>query len=835
MPLLSVIVPVFGDAAVLEACLSSIHQSQFQDYELVVADDGSPDAVKIADICERQRARLVRLETRSGPGPARNAAAGIARGEILVFIDSDETVHADSLDRIAAAFASDPSLDALVGSFDLAPGVQGLVAIFRNLLHAHVHHRSAGDISTFWAGCGAVRQSLFEQLGGFRAHPIEDVEFGIRLHQAGGRIRLDPSIQVKHHKAWTLGSMIRTDIFVRAAPWTELMMQSGLPKNLNFRWLDRATVLAAGLLPALAWLAIRYRGAWLGAAAVDLVAVAWMQWPLFRFLSRERGSGFAVASYPAYLAHQLSAAAGLVLGVVRAEVKRDRWLPWVGALALVLVLGVIQGAGGAYQAEFDGFPDEASHFLTGLMLRDYLTQWPYPNPIPWAEQYYLHYPRVAFGHWPPLFHGVEAVWWLFLTPSRFTAMLLIGLLGTAAALAFYRLARRMAPPAWALAATCVLIATPVFQQSAAWVMAEQLSLLLVVLLLDALASLVESGARKDAVKVAVYCGLAILVKGTGFCLVPAPFLALLIAGRRLELRKAVLPALAMTAVCAVWFWAQDPTLRSTLQWAGITGGTPWSLAPLVALAGPGILLVAGAGIVWLARGRESVAASAAATVLSAVAVSFFLRAMAEPRHWIVALPGLLLLGLMLVVRASQLTGQWSRIGATAILIAVMMVPFPWRFYRQHSAGSEQLINQLRLPARLLVSTLSAIREGTWVAMISEREKRPASVVVRSTKSVASVGFNGQHYRLRTNTPAEVEALLDRYAIDMVILDEYGPREVPWPHPLLLRKTVSESRAWRECARVAELYAYCRVEPPKLQRVPVQIDLRNQLGRFITEK
>lgn len=201
----------------------------------------------------------------------------------------------------------------------------------------------------------------------------------------------------------------------------------------------------------------------------------------------------------------------------------------------------------------------------------------------------------------------------------------------------------------------------------------------------------------------------------------------------------------------------------------------------------------------------------------------------------VALPGLLLLGLMLVVWATRLTGQWSRIGATAVLIAAMMVPFPWRFYRQHSAGSEQLINQLRLPARMLVSTLSAVREGAWVAMISEREKRPASVVVRSTKSVASVGFNGGHYRLRTDTPAEVEALLDRYAIDVVILDEYRPQEVPWPHPLLLRKTVIESHAWRECAREAELHAYCRVEPPKLERVPLRIDLRNQLGRIITEK
>ncbi len=834
---LSVIVPVSGDPECLEACLVSIGHSEYRDYELLVADDGSPFPERIAETCDRNGARLVRLENRQGPGPARNAAARLATGDILVFIDADVTVHVRTLSRMAEAFVANPSLDAVVGSYDLTPGCAGRIATFRNLLHAHVHHRSAGEITTFWTGCGAVRRLRFEQLGGF-LHPVEDVEFGARLHEAGGRILLDPSIQVKHHKNWTLASMIRTDIVLRAMPWTELILEHGWPKKLNFRRSDRATVAASALFPALLWLALRHGGVWYGVAAAMPAAVMVLQWPLFRFFARQRGAAFAGASFPLFLVHQLSAAAGFLMGVLRWEVRRDRLVPWVAALAAVLVLGVIQWGGGAFHAEFDGFSDEASHFMTGLMLRDYMLQWPFPSPRVWAEQYYIHYPRVALGHWPPLFHLVEAAWWLFLPPSRSTVMLLIGLLGTVSALAFYRLARRMATPGWALVFSGLLVATPVFQRAAARVMTEQLILLLAVLFLDALVRFVEGGARREAVKLAVYCCLSVLVKGTGLSLVLAPVLALLIMRRPIHLRKAAPPALAVGAVilaCVGWYLARDQSVSTMLLWAGFLGPTPWSLMPLVRLAGPGAVLVAAAGMLTLARSKNGFAAGSAALVLSTLVASYFLRAMGEPRQWIGALPALLLLDLTAIRWASEVSAGPRRQAALVAALAAVMIPFPWRYYSQQSAGSEKLVGQLRQPARFLVSALNPVREGVWVALISAREKRPSSVVARATKTLADESFSGRYYRLRVSGSEETEAALDRWAIQTVVLDEHRPANPSPPHHGILRRTLETSSAWRQCGRLGALSAFCRVLPPKLPREPLRMKLQGPRGRVLTEK
>ena len=135
-------------------------------------------------------ARVIRLEVNSGPAAARNAAARAAGGELLVFFDSDVTLHGDTLRRIADRFSTDPELDALMGSYDFEPAQGGMVAAFRNLLHAWVHHRSAGEASTFWGACGAVRRERFSTSAGstkaIAAHPSRTWNSGCACTVPGG-------------------------------------------------------------------------------------------------------------------------------------------------------------------------------------------------------------------------------------------------------------------------------------------------------------------------------------------------------------------------------------------------------------------------------------------------------------------------------------------------------------------------------------------------------------------------------------------------------------------------------------------------------------------------
>jgi hypothetical protein len=121
-----------------------------------------------------------------------------------------------------------------------------------------VHQHSNPKAVTFWSGCGAIRRQVFLDAGGFdenhyHAPAIEDIELGYRLAQAGRKLALNADIQVKHLKHWNLRSMLETDFFRRAIPWSELVLRSGrMPNDLNLRVSQRISVGLALTLVALA-------------------------------------------------------------------------------------------------------------------------------------------------------------------------------------------------------------------------------------------------------------------------------------------------------------------------------------------------------------------------------------------------------------------------------------------------------------------------------------------------------------------------------------------------------------------------------------------------------
>src|SRR5215218_3327514 len=86
----SVIIPVFDQAAYLEEALASIAAQTRPVDEVIVVDDGSGD--DSADRAERAGARVVRLGANTGPGAARNRGLEVATGELICFADADDVL-----------------------------------------------------------------------------------------------------------------------------------------------------------------------------------------------------------------------------------------------------------------------------------------------------------------------------------------------------------------------------------------------------------------------------------------------------------------------------------------------------------------------------------------------------------------------------------------------------------------------------------------------------------------------------------------------------------------------------------------------------------------------
>jgi glycosyltransferase involved in cell wall biosynthesis len=310
---ISLIIPVFNGAATLPSCLRSFENSNYRAGECIVIDDGSTD--DSASIAERAGAIVLSTGGRFGPARARNLGAGYATGDILVFLDADVTVHQDTLGRIAERFEAEPELDALIGAYDDCPADPAIVSQFRNLMHAFVHRSGERLAFTFWCGCGAVRRSVYLDHGGldesYRRASIEDIELGFRMMASGRKIVLDPQVQCKHLKVWTLLSMVRTDVLLRGIPWTELILRTRyFPDDLNLRWSQRVSVVLTFLLVALGGLQVLQvmsgrvlMPASTGAAGIlaSLMALCVLNRSFYQFLAARKGWRFLLAALPMHI------------------------------------------------------------------------------------------------------------------------------------------------------------------------------------------------------------------------------------------------------------------------------------------------------------------------------------------------------------------------------------------------------------------------------------------------------------------------------------------------------------------------------------------------------
>ena len=113
--MLSIIIPIYNVEQTLEKCLQSIVSQGLEDCEVIMVDDGSPD--KCGEICERwaasdSRFRVVHQQN-SGLSATRNAGIGIAKGELLTFVDSDDYLAEGTLKPLVERMMSDESISIL--------------------------------------------------------------------------------------------------------------------------------------------------------------------------------------------------------------------------------------------------------------------------------------------------------------------------------------------------------------------------------------------------------------------------------------------------------------------------------------------------------------------------------------------------------------------------------------------------------------------------------------------------------------------------------------------------------------------------------------------------
>ncbi|MGE0450969.1 MAG: glycosyltransferase family 2 protein [Vicinamibacterales bacterium] len=301
----SVVIPARNASESLGDCLAALHRSARGRAEVIVVDDGSTDGT--ADVARMHDAHVIRREVSGGPAAARNDGAREASADIIMFLDADVVIAENAISRVLQAFDDDPELAAVFGSYDHVPVGGTPVSDYRNLLHHFVHQSAREESTSFWAGCGAVRRTVFLVLGGFdegyTRPSIEDIQFGAALATIGHRVRLDKKLFGSHRKRWTLGNLLLVDVRDRAYPWARLILRQGrMPDDLNLRHEHRVSAVLVWVAVASAvGLLAGWPGGWAQhlwpALAIGVIGVLALNRRFYKFVWKQRGIRFATMTY----------------------------------------------------------------------------------------------------------------------------------------------------------------------------------------------------------------------------------------------------------------------------------------------------------------------------------------------------------------------------------------------------------------------------------------------------------------------------------------------------------------------------------------------------------
>lgn len=197
---ISVIVPAYNSQRFIDKCIEALLNQTIkpENYEVIIVDDGSTDGT--GDIVKGYPVNYIR-QNNSGPATARNKGAKKAKGDIILFTDSDCVAETNWIEEMAKPF-EDTEVVAVKGAY--RTNQNSIVAMFVQLEFGERFEmlkkvESIDMVDTYSAG---YRKRTFLQLSGFDvSFPVannEDTELSYRMSKLGFRMVFNPNAVVYH-------------------------------------------------------------------------------------------------------------------------------------------------------------------------------------------------------------------------------------------------------------------------------------------------------------------------------------------------------------------------------------------------------------------------------------------------------------------------------------------------------------------------------------------------------------------------------------------------------------------------------------------------------------
>ena len=198
---MSVLVPTRNRASFLEEAVESVLGQTYRNLECIVVDGGSTDSTRaVLDGIDDERLRVRFRDRPHGLSNARNVGLELASGEYVVFLDDDDRLFEDAIERLVDAIRDRPSTCA---------GVYTAARTRTESGETRVKSVRAGRVDTFddaeigGPSCTLVRADALEEVGGFdESFPAcEDTDLWIWLFDSYWFIALDrPLYERRYHE-----------------------------------------------------------------------------------------------------------------------------------------------------------------------------------------------------------------------------------------------------------------------------------------------------------------------------------------------------------------------------------------------------------------------------------------------------------------------------------------------------------------------------------------------------------------------------------------------------------------------------------------------------------
>ncbi|HEX8989405.1 MAG TPA: glycosyltransferase family 2 protein [Rhodocyclaceae bacterium] len=230
LPLISLIVPAYNEALVIQPALRTLASLDYPDYEVIVVDDGSTDATyELASQVAREQSHVpIRVVTKrnGGKADALNTGIALARGEFVMCVDGDTKVSRNALRAMVAHF-DDPHIAAVAGNVkvlnreNMLTRLQALEYV-EGLAMVRKAQSFMRIVNIIPGPCGMFRKSVVRQVGGYDTDTFaEDCDLTLKILLQGWHVGYEPQAI-----GWVETPSRLLDLLKQRYRWTRGILQA---------------------------------------------------------------------------------------------------------------------------------------------------------------------------------------------------------------------------------------------------------------------------------------------------------------------------------------------------------------------------------------------------------------------------------------------------------------------------------------------------------------------------------------------------------------------------------------------------------------------------------